>query len=96
MDTSPIALLAANSTSETGTATNYFRRDSAATYVRDTYGMPCSSQWLAKLAVIGGGPAYRKAGRIPIYEQAALDEWANGRLSKPVRSTAEHRMLGAA
>jgi hypothetical protein len=37
----------------------YLRRDQAATYIQDTYGFPCSRQWLAKLAVTGGGPAFR-------------------------------------
>lgn len=45
----------------------YLRRDKAAQHVRDTWGLPCSTRWLAKLAVVGGGPIYRKAGRTPIY-----------------------------
>ena len=66
---------------------HYFRRVSAAHYVRETWGMPCSSKWLAKLAVVGGGPIYRKAGRFPLYTQDDLDRWAESRLGAPRRST---------
>src|SRR5436853_20513 len=38
----------------------FLRRTEAATYVTDRYGFPCSRQWLAKLAVVGGGPVFRK------------------------------------
>ena len=64
----------------------YRRRADAARYVRETWGLPCSPAWLAKLAVVGGGPVFRKAGRFPIYTDADLDSWAEGRISKP-RST---------
>ena len=50
----------------------YLRRDKPAQLVRDTWGLPCSPRWLAKLAVVGGGPIFRKAGRIPIYAPADL------------------------
>ena len=44
-------------------------------------------EWLAKLAVVGGGPIYRKAGRFPLYTQEDLDHWADSRLGAPRRST---------
>ena len=65
----------------------FFRRADAAQYVRATYGFPCSRQWLAKLAVVGGGPMYRKAGRTPLYAPADLDAWATARIGSPQRST---------
>ena len=57
-------------------ATNnrFLRRADAAAYVTKSYGFPCSRQWLAKLAVIGGGPVFRKAGRFPIYRPTDLDQ----------------------
>jgi hypothetical protein len=67
----------------------YLRRADAAAYVRRVYGFPCSRQWLAKLAVVGGGPAYRKAGRTPIYSPSDLDAWAESRIGEPQRSTSE-------
>jgi hypothetical protein len=65
----------------------YLRRDKAAQHVRDTWGLPCSTRWLAKLAVVGGGPIYRKAGRTPIYAPADLDAWAQARIGAPQKSS---------
>lgn len=71
----------------TTTTSKYLRRTDAATYVRSTWGMPCSTRWLAKLAVMGGGPIFRKAGRFPIYDPSDLDTWARSRIGEPRRST---------
>ena len=65
------------------------RRKDAANYVQDEHGQPCSPKTLAKLAVGGGGPAYRKAGKFPLYEPDDLDEWALAKLSPKVRSSSE-------
>lgn len=65
----------------------YLRRRDAARYVTETSGMPCSPNWLAKLAVVGGGPLYRKAGRYPLYDTEDLDDWIESRLSTPRRTT---------
>jgi len=65
----------------------YLHRDQAAQYIRDVWGIPCSPTWLAKLAVVGGGPVFRKAGRFPIYSAADLDAWAESRIGAPRRST---------
>ena len=54
---------------------HYFRRNQAAAYLRTTYSLPCQPSLLAKLACIGGGPAFHKAGRTPIYTRIGLDEW---------------------
>lgn len=66
-----------------------FRRPDAAAYVRARYKMPCSTAWLAKLAVIGGGSPFHKAGRFPLYTKPTLDEWAHARLGPLVSSTSE-------
>ena len=68
---------------------HFLRRSDAATYITELYGFPCSRQWLAKLAVIGGGPAFRKAGRYPVYEPGELDRWAGARIGPRQRSTSE-------
>jgi hypothetical protein len=65
------------------------RRWEAARHVVDTWGIPLSPKTLAKLAVIGGGPKFRRAGRIPLYDPSQLDDWARARLSPPVSSTSE-------
>ena len=67
----------------------YLRRRAAAQYVEERWGLPCQPSWLAKLAVVGGGPIFRKCGRFPVYEEAALDDWARSRPSAPMRSTSE-------
>jgi hypothetical protein len=67
----------------------FLRRSDAAAYVTEEYGFPCSRQWLAKLAVIGGGPVFRKAGRYPVYEPSELDRWAEARIGPPQSSTSE-------
>jgi hypothetical protein len=70
--------------------TAYLRRRAAAEYLRENRGIPTSEKTLAKLACIGGGPVYRLFGRIPLYLIADLDTYAEGKLSKPVRSTSEY------
>jgi hypothetical protein len=67
----------------------YLRRKAAAEYVRQVWGAPCSPNWLAKLAVVGGGPLFRRAGRIPLYTSDWLDQWMEARLGKPLRSTSD-------
>jgi len=67
----------------------FLRRADAAAYVEQRFGFPCSRQWLAKLAVVGGGPVYRKAGRTPIYAPDDLDRWALARIGAPQWSTSE-------
>jgi hypothetical protein len=44
---------------------------------------------LAKLACLGGGPPYQKAGRVPLYPVDLLDQWASARLGRVIRSTSE-------
>ena len=49
------------------------RRTEAAQYIKGKWGYPCSPRTLAKYAVIGGGPRFRKAGRYPLYHPDDLD-----------------------
>ncbi len=41
---------------------------------------------LAKSAVVGGGPRFRKDGKFPVYPTDELDAWAQAKLS-PLRSS---------
>jgi hypothetical protein len=68
---------------------DYMRRSDAADYLRTFYALPCRHSTLAKLACLGGGPPYRKAGKFPIYSREDLDAWARRRLGKLMRSTSE-------
>jgi hypothetical protein len=63
-------------------------RAEAARYIADTW-FPCAAKTLAKLAVTGGGPAFCKAGRIPLYARGDLDVWAKGRIGPRVKSTSD-------
>jgi hypothetical protein len=65
------------------------RRKAASDYLRETHGLERAPSTLAKLAVIGGGPIFRRAGRIPLYDPADLDSFAESLLSAPMRSTSE-------
>jgi hypothetical protein len=65
------------------------RRNAAAEYVQSQWGIPCAPKSLAKWAVIGGGPPFRKAGRTPLYPEDGLDDWAQSKLGPRVRSTSE-------
>jgi hypothetical protein len=66
----------------------FLRRKDAAQYLREKYGVG-SAATLAKLATIGGGPIFRKNGRIPLYLGKDLDTWALARIGQPRRSTSE-------
>ena len=65
------------------------RRAEAAKYLEDDLGYPMKERTLAKLAVVGGGPNFRKAPRFALYEPVELEEWVNRKLSRPVSSTSE-------
>lgn len=63
------------------------RRSEVPAYLFEKHGIPIALATLNKLATIGGGPAMRYAGRIPLYDVEDLDRWATDRLSQPVTST---------
>ena len=69
------------------------RRKAASDYLRETHGLERAPSTLAKLAVIGGGPVFRRAGRIPLYSPDDLDCWAESLLSAPMRSTSEAALV---
>lgn len=63
-------------------------RAEASAYLLAKHGISRTPATLAKLAVIGGGPAFRKAGiRRVLYDVVELDRWADGIISKPMAST---------
>jgi hypothetical protein len=77
-------------------ARQFMRRADASNYIEDRYGIRCSKQTLAKLAVGGGGPLFRKAGRTPIYAPDDLDRWAQAQIGPAQRSTARREGSTAA
>jgi hypothetical protein len=52
-------------------------------------GYPTARATLATRATRGGGPPYRRYGRVPLYRWGDALAWARSRLSPPIRSTSE-------
>jgi hypothetical protein len=67
------------------------RRYEASGYLKRRHGIECAPATLAKLACIGGGPAFYRAGRRPLYPLDELDKWAIARLGNLVRHTSQGR-----
>lgn len=65
------------------------RRSEVPAYMLRKHGIPIAPATLAKMASVGGGPAFQHSGRIPLYHVDDLDIWAERRLSKPMVSTSE-------
>ena len=65
-----------------------FTRRNAAAALTDA-GFPTAPATLATLATRGGGPVYRRYGNRVIYRWSDLLDWAQSRLSAPMRSTSE-------
>jgi hypothetical protein len=68
----------------------FLRRKEAAAYLQETYRF-CSRKTLDKIASVGGGPAFRKIGRIVVYEKGELDRWATEKMGEPRLSTSDLR-----
>jgi hypothetical protein len=71
------------------------RRRAASEYLYQTHGVERAPSTLAKLAVVGGGPVFRRLGRVPLYAPEDLDEWVESRLSPPMHSTSSAACAGA-
>jgi hypothetical protein len=67
----------------------FLRRNAASEYLDAAWGVRRAPSTLAKLAVIGGGPIFRRAGRVPLYSTDDLDKWVASKLSAPMRSTSD-------
>lgn len=65
------------------------RRKAASDYLHEIHGLDRAPTTLAKLAVIGNGPIFRRIGRVPLYSTDDLDEWVASKLSEPMRSTSD-------
>jgi hypothetical protein len=63
-------------------------RKEAAQFLTDQ-GYKTAPATLAKLACIGGGPPFASFGRRPLYQEADLLAWAQGRTTGPRRSTSD-------
>ena len=52
------------------------RRKTASAYLQEVHGLERAVATLAKLAVTGCGPVFRRDGRVPLYSTDDLDAWA--------------------
>jgi hypothetical protein len=66
----------------------YLGRTAAGVYLKERYGFG-APRTLAKLATVGGGPKFHKAGRVVLYTLEALDEWAGARIGPERESTSD-------
>jgi len=66
----------------------FLRRSEAADFLTGE-GYPTARATLQKLATVGGGPAFRRWGRIALYDHADLVAWAESRRSRKVASASE-------
>lgn len=66
----------------------YLRRQQAAEYLQQRCGA-YTAQTLAKMACVGGGPTYRKNGRMVLYTIDDLEAWIASRMSGPIENTAQ-------
>ena len=67
---------------------SFLRRRDAAEYLLEKYGFG-AERTLAKGAVTGDTPEYRKAGRIVLYTREALDRWALSKIGAPRASSSD-------
>lgn len=65
---------------------HYYTRQQAAAIVQ-SMGIPCAVSTLEAYATRGGGPAFQKFGRRPLYTRDALEAWVQSRLSAPRTNT---------
>lgn len=67
--------------------TRLLNRKEASAHLKNVHGIIRAASTLAKLACMGGGPPFRKAGRNPLYPISELDAWALQLLSPLMTST---------
>lgn len=79
-------------TAETHLPKVYTRQEAAEALT--SWGFPIVKSTLETLACRGGGPRYSRWGRTPLYAEADLREWVQGRL-KPVASTSAYSTKAA-
>jgi hypothetical protein len=83
------ALSSLVATPEGSSPTRLLRRREAAVYMKAVWGVERTKATLAKLACIGGGPAFCRDGRFPLYAPSDLDDWARSKIGPKLRSTSD-------
>ena len=62
------------------TASKLLCRKAASEYLHEAHGLERAPSTLAKLAVSGDGPVFRRIGRVPLYAPDDLDAWVASKL----------------
>jgi hypothetical protein len=68
----------------------FMRRRDAAEYLLGKYGFG-AERTLAKGAVTGDSPIFRKAGRVVLYRREDLDDWALSKIGAPQKSSSDRQ-----
>jgi hypothetical protein len=66
----------------------YIRRKAAGEFLKAKFGFG-SEKTLAKLACVGGGPPFHKAGPAALYDPVELDTWALSKIGPAQKSTSD-------
>ena len=69
----------------------YINRAEAALYLTNQRGLRVSKGTLQKWVTTGGGPVYRRFGKMAVYLVSDLDAWAEKKLSAPLVSSSGSR-----
>ena len=75
--------------------TRYISRAEAALHLTNQRGLRVSKNTLQKWVTTGGGPVYRRFGKIAVYLVADLDAWAEQKLSAPLLSSSGSKATAA-
>jgi hypothetical protein len=67
----------------------FYRSREASKYLKEVHGVDRSPSTLAKYRCVGGGPVYRKIGRIPHYAAPDLDDYVRSLLGPVQRSSSD-------
>lgn len=65
------------------------RRVESSEYLLKVHGIVVAPATLAKYASVGGGPAYNKSLRTPLYPVEELDRWAAKRLGRLLQNSSD-------
>jgi hypothetical protein len=67
----------------------FLRSEPAGQFLKENFGFG-TKKALDKLASVGGGPEFHKAGRVRLYTPEALTAWALSKIGPPQTSTAQN------
>ena len=72
-----------------GLSERFLSSDCASRFLA-SYGCRVAPKTLAKIRCVGGGPVFRRFGRLVVYLESDLLAWAKDRISEPRQNTASN------